>query len=461
MTAAQADEQVCFDFLPHTPVVVQRHHGQLTSDAGLLPVAQFDARWRYTERMAACLGDDARAGPTHAPLTMLRQRVYGIVAGYEDGNDHDALRDEPVFRLVAGPAGGDPDAPLASQPTLSRFENAVPIPALHRLLAFLLATGIERLTDRHGGALPAAVTLDLDATDDPTHGHQQLSLFHGYYRQHQYLPLVISEPTPRHVLVAWLRHGTAHAALGADDELRRVVGALRAARPDVAVHVRGDGGFGCPQMYAACEALGVTYTFGFATNPRLTARAADLMARAVAQYEETGQPQRLFAAFPYRADAWDRERTVVAKAECHAGGTNGRFVVTDLPTATDAEAAAAARYDDYVGRGGSEHRMDELKNGLSAGRLSCHRFAANFFRLLLHAGSYNLLNALRDHADVPRELRAAQPQTWRARAIKVAAEVVRTTRRVVIRLSAGWPGWDDYQAIARRALAFRPRTPSS
>lgn len=458
MTAVQADERICFDFLPHAPVVVQRHDGPLTSDAGLLPVAQFDARWRYTERMAACLGDDARVGPTHARLTMLRQRVYGIVAGYEDGNDHDALRDEPVFQLVAG-RSPDERGPLASQPTLSRFENAVPIPALHRLLGFLLDTGIERLRERHGGALPAAVTLDLDATDDPTHGHQQLSLFHGYYGQHQYLPLVISEPTTRHVLVAHLRHGTAHAALGADGELRRVVAALRAARPDVQIHVRGDGGFGCPQMYAACEELGVTYTFGFATNPRLRRLTEDLVARAVRQFAETGRKQRLFAAFPYRADAWDRDRPVVAKAECHAGGTNLRFVVTDLPTASDAE--AEARYDDYVERGESEQRMDELKNGLSAGRLSCHRFAANFVRLLLHAASYNLLNALRDHADVPRALRVAQPQTWRAHVIKVAATVVRSTRRVVVRLSGDWPGWADYHAIARRALAFRPCAPSS
>ena len=166
---------------------------------------------------------------------MLRQRVYGILAGYEDCNDHDTLRDEPVFKLVAGGVPPDGD-PLASQPTLSRFENALLIPALHRLLGFLLDTGIERLKEGHGGSLPAEVTPDLDATDDPAHGQQQLVLFHGYYGRHQYFPLVISEPTTRHAFVVWLRHGTAHAALGADDELLRVVGrALRAGaarRPD-------------------------------------------------------------------------------------------------------------------------------------------------------------------------------------------------------------------------------------
>lgn len=441
--------QLGFDFLPQADLVVQRHEGQLTSDAGLIPVRQFDDRWRYTERMAACLeGCDARSDPEHTVGQMLRQRLYGILAGYEDCNDHDDLRDDPVFKLVAGKLPDD--GPLASQPTLCRFENALLIPALHRLVDFTIATGVERLKEKHGGALPAEVVLDLDATDDPAHGRQQLSLFHGYYDQHQYFPLVISEPTTRHVFLAWLRPGAVHAALGADDDLVRVVNALRAARPDVKIHVRGDAGFGVPWMYQACEENGLSYTFGFSANPRLKALAQPLLDEAVQRYEQTKQKQRLFMASGYRAESWDQDRTIVAKAECHAQGTNLRFVVTSEPT-TDGQ--AGQRYDDYVQRGESEHRMDELKNGLHAGRLSCHRFVANFWRLLLHAAAYNLLNALRDHEDMPQELRAAQPQTWRTRVIKVAAVVVQTTRRVVLRLAAQWPHWDLYLAVARRALA--------
>ncbi len=444
--------QLGFDFLPQTYLVVQRHEGQLTSDAGLIPVRQFDDRRRYTERMAECLkGCDARATCDHSTLQMLRQRLYGILADYEDCNDHDDLRDEPVFKLVVGKLPDD--APLASQPTLSRFENMLLIPALHKLLDFLIATGIEHLKDRHGGTLPPSLTLDLDATDDPTHGHQQLSLFHGYYDQHQYFPLVISEPTTRHVFLVWLRPGAVHAALGADDDLMRVVNALRGARPDIAVHVRGDAGFGVPWMYDVCEKHGLSYTFGFSTNERLKKVAQPLMDQAVQRYEQTHQKQRLFTAFTYRADSWGRDRTIVAKAECHAGGTNLRFVVTSEPTGDD---RAQQRYDDYVRRGESEQRMDELKNGLHAGRLSCHRFVANFWRLLLHAAAYNLLNALRDHDEVPHPLRGAQPQAWRTRVIKVAAVVVQTTRRVVLRLAAQWPHWDDYLAVARRALASGP-----
>jgi len=277
--------------------------------------------------------------------------------------------------------------------------------------------------------------------------------------------MVISEPTTRHVFLAWLRHGTAHAALGADDDLTRVVNALRAARPDIQVHVRGDAAFGVPWMYEVCENSTLSYTtFGFSTNERLKKIAQPLLDQAVQRYEQTHQKQRLFMAFAYRAGSWGRDRTVAAKAECHAAGTNLRFVVTNLPTCDERQ--AESRYDDYVQRGESEHRMDELKgaglggrpatNGLHAGRLSCHRFVANFWRLLLHAAAYNLLNALRDHEDVPRELRVAQPQTWRSRVIKVAALVVQTTRRVVVRLAAQWPHWEDYLAVSRRALVPGP-----
>ena len=235
--------QLSFDFLPQLPVVVQQHRGQLSSDAGLLPLRQFDQLWNYTRRFAACLSDP-KPSRLHSLLEMLRQRLFGILAGYEDCNDHDTLRDDPVFKLIADRL--PQDQPLASQPTLSRFENLATPSVLQKLIDFTICTGIERLKHKHGGALPASVTLDLDATDDPTHGHQQLTLFHGYYQQYQYFPLIISEPTTKHVFLAWLRPGTVHAALGAEDDLMRVVNALRKERPDVVIHVRGDAGFGIP-----------------------------------------------------------------------------------------------------------------------------------------------------------------------------------------------------------------------
>ena len=473
---AQAAESIFFKFLPHTPLVVQRHRGEISSDAGLLPLRQFDADWNYTQRMADCLGEP-EPGRRHSLLSMLRQRFYGILAGYEDCNDHDTLREDPVFKLVAGRM--PQDDPLASQPTLSRFENSVTPAMLQKLIDFNIATGIERLKQKHGGQLPATIVLDLDPTDDTTHGNQQLTLFHAFYAQYQYYPLIISEPTTKHVFVAWLRHGTAHASLGADDDLMRVVNALRKERPDILIHVRADAGFGLPRMYEVCEENNLSYTFGFTCNPRVKRLAEPLMESAVEQHKQTARKARLFECFQYQCDSWSFARTVVIKAECHDGGTNLRAVVTNLssscPLDRDAPAQSAepmgivtashgeAVYDDYIQRGESEHRMDELKNGLCTDRLSCHRFMANFFRLLLHTAAYNLLNAVRDHPGLPQILRVGQPCTWRTMLIKVAAEVVQTTRRVIVRLAGQWPWWPMYQAVSARSLSFVPSSfvPSS
>ena len=436
--------------IKEAPVVVQRHAGQITADAGLLPVRQFDQRLRFTERLAGCL-TDASPGRARPLLSMVRQRVFGIIAGYEDCNDHDALRDEPAFKMIADRTlDGDP---LASQPTPSRSENGVTDADFRRLVDVTVATGVERLLDRNDGSLPASVTLDLDATDDPTHGHRQLTPFHGYYGQYQYYPPIISEMTTRHVFVAQLRHGTAHASPGADDDLVKVVGAVRAKRPDIAVHVRGDAGFGVPLMYDVCEGNELTYTLGFSSNAKLKRLTADLMARAVERFKRTGRKARPFECFQYQCKDWPHARTVVAKAECHAGGTNLRFVVTNLPDVTTA-ADGERVYDDHIQRGEGEHRTDELKNGPSAGRLSCHRFKANFFRLILHAAAYDLTNALRDDPDLPLIVRRGQPQTLRTHLIKVAATIITTTRRVVVRLAGQWPWWPTYRAVAERALRF-------
>jgi hypothetical protein len=240
---AQAADTISLDFLPQLPVVVQQHHGQISSDAGLLPLYALDTKWNYTQRMADCL-HDPKPQRQHSLLSMLRQRFYGVLASYEDCNDHDTLCDDPVFKIVAGRL--PEDGPLASQPTLSRFENLATPAVLQKLIDFNITTGIERLKMKHGGRLPAIITFDVDPTDDPTHGNQQLTFFHGFYEQFQYLPLIISEPTTKHVFVAWLRPGTVHAALGADDDLMRVVNALRAERPDIVIHVRGDAAFGVP-----------------------------------------------------------------------------------------------------------------------------------------------------------------------------------------------------------------------
>lgn len=481
--SVQSDFPFVLDFLPRTPIVVEVSQAQLTSDAGLLPIRQFDERIGFTAQLAAALHDDRDPRFTLHPLSdMVRQRVYGILADYEDQNDHDQLRRDPVFKLIANRT---PDGlELASQPTLSRLENDVSIPDLYRLRDVLIDQFLQSFA-----APPASLTLDIDAFDDPAHGRQQLVLFHGYYEQSQYFPLTISCAENDFVLLASLRHGTASAFLGADDDLRHVVERLRAAWPDVHIHVRGDSGFGGPVMYRVCEELGVMYTFGIGMNPRLQEFSDELLAEAVEQYERTGEKARLFDGLWYQAGSWDHPRYVVLKAEAHSGGTNRRAVVTNRPGAPILPGAA---YDDYADRGESENRNKELKVDLHADRLSNQRFLANYFRLYLHVSALNLLTLLRNAVSLqptpadlqldetlpaealpegPRRrkffnrrrradpLGAGQPQTWRTRIIKVAAEVTVSTRRVVVKLCSSWPYLHDWQVLFT-GLAALPAPPS-
>lgn len=457
-----------FTFSP-LPVTVTTSSAFLSSDAGLLPIRQLDERLGFSRQLADAL-DDPRDPDLirHTVPAMLRARLYGILAGYEDQNDHDALRTDPVFKLVAGRLPTDAD--LASQPTLSRFENSVSIKSLKRLRDVFIDQFIASFP-----APPRHLLLDLDAVDDPAHGRQQLVLFHGYYEQYQYFPLVITCAANDLVVMVSLRHGTAHAALGADEDLEYLVGRLRAAWPGVQIEVRADAGFGLPAMYDVCERLGLTYTFGLASNAALRDLSAPLLERAAAQHERTRQPQRLFDQFPYQAGSWPRARQVVVKAEANVNGTNRRFIVTNRPGAALYPEAA---YDEYIQRGESENRNKELKGGLAGDRLSDHRFLANYFRLYLHAAALNLLVRLRRGVAAPPPAAApaeadpvmrrrrhnerrrrdplgeGQPATWRLMLIKVAAEVVVSCRRIVVRLSSSWPYRDYYEQVSGAVLGM-------
>jgi hypothetical protein len=476
----QSVEQLSFDFLGSRPVEIEISSAPLSSDAGLLPVRQFDERIGFTEQFAAALSDTRDPTFTQQSLpVMVRQRIYGIIADYEDQNDHDTLRSDAVFKLIAGRLPEDRD--LASQPTLSRFENAVTIPDLWRLRDVLVDQFIQSFAEP-----PLHVTLDIDAFDDPAHGRQQLIMFHGHYDQYQYLPITVTCAENDAVLLAGLRHGTCHASLGADDDVRYLVGRLRAAWPDVHITIRGDSGFAMPVMYAVCEELGVTFTFGIGMNSRLKKISESLLEQAVEEYERTGQPQRLFLPVEYQADSWPNPRPVVIKAEAHAQGTNRRAVVTNRPGWL---VEPQATYDEYAGRGESENRNKELKRELQADRLSDHRFLANFFRLYLHASALNLMIRLRQAAALPPKTpvqlglcnplpaealdepdrkrffnrrRERDPLgegfacTWRTRLIKVAAEVITSARRVLVRLSGTWPHHDYFLHVSRAVLAVGP-----
>lgn len=483
---------VCFDFFFKLPVVIEEREAQVTSDAGILPIRQFDHQLGYTDRFIACLNESRDPDQvTHTGAQMARQRIFGIIAGYEDCNDHDSLRSDPAFKVVAGKSPDDRD--LASQPTLSRFENSIDIPSLWRLHDFFLDDFISSFDTP-----PSSITLDLDAWDDPCHGQQQLALFHGYFGQYQYFPLTFSCGETKQILWSALRPGNAHAALGAATDLEYIVNHLRAAWPDVHIHVRGDAGYGLPKMYEACERLGLDYTFGIAANAVLKQASDDLLQEAVERFEQTGEPQRLFTYFWYQAKSWDRRRLVIVKAECNAIGTNRRFIVTTRPGAAVMPEAA---YDEYAMRGESENRNKELKDGVSADRLSCHRFLANYFRLQMYAGALNLMIRLRRLVADPPVLAAegnptssmvpvADPTmpiealegkerrryhnyrrrrdplgeghlcTWRTLLIKVAGEVRRSVRRILITIPSNWPHREWFARvcakIAQHGLTIQP-----
>lgn len=471
---SQSDFPLGFDFLTSKPVVVEPAAAQVSSDAGLLPFRQLDERLGLTRRFAEVLTDRRDAGRIgHSFLEMVRMRVYGILADYPDQNDHDVLRSDPVFKLLCDRSIHAED--LASQPTLSRFENSIAVSCFLRLRDLLIDQFIESFDKP-----PRHLTLDIDTFDDPTHGQQQLTFFHGYYDQYQYQPRAITCAENDLVVSVCLLFGSAHASLGANDDLAYVVDRLRRAWPGVRIHLRGDSGFGVPVMYGACEQLELNYTLGLGMNARLKKMSENTLETAVRRFEATGESQRLFCAFWYRAQSWPALRWVVVKCEANAQGTNRRAVVTNRPGAF---ILPEATYEEYANRGESENRNKELKDGLEADRLSDHRYFANLFRLYLHTAAYNLLVRMRhvvadpppvNHPDdLPAEtlpgrhrrawhnqrrqhdpLGEGHPCTWRTRLIKVAATVRESTRRVVVQLSSSWPYLEHYRRVGQQVLGI-------
>jgi hypothetical protein len=470
------------DFFAGAEIQFQSSEVQLSGDGGLLLFRQLDEQIGLTEAFAAAVADPRDPELTeHTVVEMVRQRVYGILADYYDQDDADTYRSDPIFKLVVGRRLDEPD--LASQPTLSRFENSVDIPSLKCLREVFVQQFLDSFQQP-----PRHLTFDLDAVDDPAHGQQQLTFWHNYYDQNQYLPLLITCAENDMLVMLSLRHGSAHAALGAADDLEYLVERIRQRWPDVVINVRADCAFGIPDLYEVCERLRLSYIFGLTGNVVLLRQSERLFEQAVAAWEHERQqaaqqerkavPIRLFDGFWYRAKKWPRPRWVVVKAEVNEQGSQRRFVVTDRP---GAQLYPQACYDEYAGRGESENRHKEFKCDLHMDRLSDHRFVANYFRLYLHAAAMNLVVRMRrlvalpapeaSEDQVPVEasegeerrrhfrqrrqrdvLGEAQPATWRQLVIKLAVRVVQTARRVVIHLSDDWPHLALFQHLLQRLL---------
>jgi hypothetical protein len=412
--------------------------GRLTSDGGLPWLGVAEATVGICAAFAAVIPEWRRGSVRHALESLVRQRVFQIASGYEDQDDADALRTDPLLKLVCGrlpETGRD----LASQPTLSRLENAVDRRACYRLA---VALGELYLRERERGGVPTHIVLDVDGTDDPTHGQQEGSAYHGYYRQHMLHPLLVFDGETGHLITAVLRPGNTHGSAGVKAVLKRVVRAIRARWPDVTIELRMDSGGAVPAIYDWCEREGILYTIGLVTNPRLTALAAPLAAEAQRQRAATGADKvRLLGEVTYQAESWDRPRRVVVKAEALPKGPNTRFVVTTRTAPPD------ALYAWYADRGEGENWIKDLKGACFADRLSDHRFWPNQFRLLLHAAAYWLLDTLRRWL-LQAGTERMQLDTLRLRLLKIGGRVYQFRDRVRLRLAASHPGQSPWGQLA-------------
>jgi hypothetical protein len=449
-----------FGFVPvgHREVVGSFDGGSITSDAGTLLARQTDQVIGLTPRLAACFRDHRRQELVeHSVETLVRQRVVGIALGYEDLIDHDELRHDPVMAVIAGKltAGRANCAPVAGKSTLNRLElSMVETTRYHKISHD--PTAIESLfvtlfLEAHKTP-PVEITIDLDATDDPLHGHQEGRFFHGYYDCYCYLPLYIF--CGWHLLAAKLRPANIDASAGSVEEIARIVAQIRKQWPHTRITLRADSGFARDPLMAWCEAHGVDYIFGLARNQRLVNTIADELTAAREESQETGQPARRFNDFTWRTrKSWSRERRVIAKAEWTQGEANPRFIVTSLK-----KGDGRHLYEDvYCARGEMENRIKECQLDLFADRTSTRTMAANQLRLWFASMAYVLVNSLRSLALQATDLADATCGTIRRKLFKIGALVTISVRRIKFAMASGCP----YKAIfaeAHRALSAATNT---
>lgn len=444
MTECNSDLQ--YNFYSQRPLVVRFSELELSSDAGILLARQAEAQVQVCQGLAECIQEWREPGKIiHSLPQLVSQRVYQLVGGYEDANDSDVLRHDPIYKIACGRLPVAEAELLASQPTMTRLENHVS----KQEVAAMRSRMVEGFIHRYRVA-PEEIVLDIDGWDDPTYGQQQLSCFHGYYGQHMYFPVLINEASSGYPLVLQLRAGNSHPGKGVAGILRWLFWRLKRAFPGVRIILRADAGFALPEILQVCERSEVGYAIGFARNRVLERKIADLLERARLQCIQTQQKARLFDDVYYAASTWEHPRRLVMKAEWLPKGANPRFVLTNL------DLPSQALYDTfYVQRGAdSEHRIKELKLGIQADRLSCSTFVANQFRLLLAQAAYILMLTIRQAA-VGTQFATAQVERLRSMLIKGAARVQVSARRVWVELAAFCPFADELRLITQRLLSSR------
>ena len=449
----------CFAPLEKRSVVASFDGGAVTSDAGALLLGATDRAVRLVERFAGCFRDGRRRELVeHEVKTLVGQRVFGLALGYEDLNDHDQLRHDPMMHILAGKleARRRDCAPIAGKSTLNRLELSRPDATRYHKIshdpAAIEALFVTFFVEAHRRP-PRQIVLDLDATDDPLHGHQEGRFFHGYYDCYCYLPLYIF--CGRHLLAATLRRSNIDAAAGAAEEVARIVAQVRARWPRVRILLRADSGFARESLMAWCEANRVDYLFGLARNKRLTAEIDAELSAAAEESRRTGRPARRFKDFMWTTlDSWSRRRRVVGKGEVTQGDTNPRFVVTSLGRD---EAAARHLYEKiYCARGEMENRIKECQADLFADRTSTATMRANQLRLWFASMAYVLLCALRRIGLAHTQFAQATCGTIRLKLLKIGALVKVSVRRIKVAMASAYP-WQPEWALANALLSRAER----
>jgi len=454
-------EQLDFGRVEGRPVVAAFDAGLVTSDAGALLLGATDRAIDLMGRLATCFRDWRCAELIeHEIVTLVGQRVFAIALGYEDLNDHDDLRHDPVLAVLAGKlaARRKDCAPVAGKSTLNRLELSRAEPTRYHKIAYdqaaIEALLVDLFLEAHKRA-PKQIILDLDATDDPLHGNQEGRFFHGYYDCYCYLPLYVF--CGRHLLAAKLRRSNIDGSAGAVEEVARIIAQIRRRWPCVRIVLRADSGFAREELMAWCEANGVDYIFGLARNARLVAEIAAELAAAQAAAKETGQPARCFKDFTWiTRESWSRQRRVIAKAEWTQDEANPRFIVTTLKRS---EAGARQLYEDiYCARGEMENRIKECQLDLYADRTSAATMRANQLRLWFASMAYILLCALRRIGLAGTRFTDATCGTIRLKLLKIGALVRISVRRIKFAMASACPAADEWaRAAIRLAVAANAR----
>ena len=445
----ESSEKLPFNFKTKKTLEVKFSGLDLSSDAGLLLIKQAEDNLKVGQGISNCLEDNREQHKVkHSLFQLVSQRIYQIAAGYEDTNDSNYLRHDPIFKIICDKIPEMGAELLASQPTISRLENGITKQEIKRIRRFF----VDKFLQNYLSA-PEKIVLDIDGFDAYTHGHQQLSLFHGYYGHQIYFPVLVNEASSGYPLIWHLRPGNSHAGKGVLGLLRWLFWRLRKAWPDVKIILRGDGGFSLPEIINLCEQKNVKYVFGFSSNAVLKRKINYLLDLARLQYFRTKEKARLFDDVYYAAKSWKKPRRLIMKAEWLKKGSNPRFLVTNLETEPQ------ELYDNfYVQRGASsEHRIKELKLGINADRLSCHKFIVNQFRLFLCQAAYILMLELRASAEGTR-LGMAQVSRLRETIIKIAAKVTVSVRRTLVELAAHCPFRNDIFLMVKRLSSGRQLT---